>query len=164
MGVLLLSTVATAGFEGFNNGTNLKLFNGLECKEGMVCERSKNKMQISVDLAGVIASTRAVTAAGSLTSADCGKAILTTTTTAYRLDLPELSASLVGCEIAVYRLAGSSLLTLNPMGSDRILLLTNANGDAIAADTAGESVVLQAISATQWAPKAVYPSVWADAN
>jgi len=60
---------------------------------------------------------------------------------------------------------GSGALTINPGDADRILILTDAAGDAISSSTAGMCVTLTAIDSTNWVATAM-PSTadWADAN
>ena len=46
-------------------------------------------------------------------------------------------------------------MDVNPDDADQILIQTNAAGDAIRNGVAGDTIVLEAISASKWAPVSV---------
>jgi hypothetical protein len=120
------------------------------------------KMQLSTAgaLSGYKQAQVAATAT-TITSAQCGSTFINASG-AVEMELPEAS-TVLGCRLT-FIVGSTNALTIDPDAADQILLLTNAAGDAIAADAAGESVVLEAISATQWAPVGAEKGSWTDAN
>lgn len=94
-----------------------------------------------------------------LTIAQCGSTIVYGG--AFVMTLPEASTAL-GCRYTFVVNAVANM-DINPNdGTDQILLLTNAAGDAIRADAVGESVVLEAVSADAWAPIGAEKGTWTD--
>ena len=76
-------------------------------------------------------------------------------------NLPEAS-TVIGQSFTFVVVAAQNL-DVNPDNGDTILRATNANGDAIRNATAGGSVTLTAIDATNWVITAYYGS-WSDVN
>lgn len=76
--------------------------------------------------------------------------------------LPEASTAIgMSFEFVVGTVAN---MDINPAdGTDQILLLTNAAGDAIRADLTGETIILTAIAADQWVATAI-SGTWSDVN
>jgi hypothetical protein len=93
-----------------------------------------------------------------LTAADCGKTFVSDS--ADVLTLPQ-AAGVIGCRIT-FIVGNVSNFDINPTDADEILLLTNSVDDAIRADAVGESVVLEAIAALQWAPVGAEKGTWTD--
>ena len=75
------------------------------------------------------------------------------------MELPEASAAL-GCRLT-FITGNASNFDVNPDNADIILLLANSAGDAIRNATLGNSVTIEAISATEWAQIAVI-GTWTD--
>lgn len=98
--------------------------------------------------------------ATTLTVAQCGSTIVSGG--AHTMDLPEASTAL-GCRYT-FIVGNASALTVNPDNGDTIMLLANSAGDAISADAIGESVVIEAISASAWAPVGAEKGTWSDVN
>lgn len=95
-----------------------------------------------------------------LTAAQCGSTIVNDS--ADVVSLPEAS-TVLGCRYT-FIVGNVSNFDVNPDDADQIVLLTNAAGDAIRADAIGESVVLEAISASAWAPVGAEKGTWSDIN
>jgi hypothetical protein len=98
--------------------------------------------------------------ATTLTAAQCGSTIINAGV--IEVELPEAS-TVLGCRYT-FIVGNASTFTIDPDAADQIMLLTNAAGDAIAADAVGESVVIEAISASAWAPVGAEKGTWTDAN
>ncbi len=73
--------------------------------------------------------------------------------------LPTAAAGLQYCFATV----AAQQIAVDPASTNAILALTNAGGDKITNSTAGNSVCLVGVSATQWVARDVY-GTWADAN
>lgn len=97
--------------------------------------------------------------ATTITVAQCGSTFINSG--AVQMELPEASAVL-GCRLT-FVTGNASNFDVNPDDADQILVQTNAAGDAIRNATLGDSITLEAISASQWAPISVVGS-WADIN
>lgn len=145
---------AMAGFEGLQEGTSLKLFNQINCGPGLSCSRLDDKFYMQSGLGSQTAAT--VT---TITSAQCGETFYNAG--AVQIELPEASAVL-GCRLT-FVTANASNFDINPDDADQILIQTNAAGDAMRNATLGNSITIQAISATQWTPIAVI-GTWSDIN
>lgn len=83
---------------------------------------------------------------------------------AIQFNLPEASTA-IGCELTFVVLHASNL-DINPDNADIIVTATNSAGDMIRSATAGDTVTLKAMTASQWVVKSMYPANtdWADAN
>lgn len=143
--VLILSMSAFAGFEGLDQGRSLKLFNRLNCTEGLECSRFKDMFIIQTKK--TVEQNTAV--AGSLTAEACGTTLVNSGAVAVTLPTP-----VVGCKIT-FITGDASNFDIDP-GAASILTLTDSAGDSIRNATLGNSITLQAISSTQWVAVAIH--------
>lgn len=97
--------------------------------------------------------------ATTITAAQCGSTF--SNTGAVQMELPEAS-TVIGCTLTFVTLNASNF-DINPDNGDQILVLTNAVGDAIRNATLGNTVILRAVSASQWAQLAAV-GTWTDIN
>lgn len=146
---------AYAGFEGLNKGVSLKLFSRIDCQTGTTCSRSKDKFVISHT--GI--STPVAATATTITASQCGSTFYNTG--AVVINLPEASAVL-GCTLTFVTLNASNF-DLNPDDADIIMNSTNVAGDSSRNATVGNSIVLKAVSASQWMVVSIN-GTWADNN
>lgn len=109
-------------------------------------------------LSGFISKVVAATAT-TITASQCGSTFQNSG--AVQMELPEASV-VIGCRLT-FITANASNFDLNPDNGDQILVQTNAAGDATRNATLGNSITLQAISASQWAPVSVQ-GTWSDIN
>lgn len=184
LALLLVASPAFASMRFFNTaGARLGIKNDLLCSTGLTCtiESGKLKMVSSPTLTGTslsLSTTLAVSGnstlsgnvtgdggdtlsgflvkqvaatATTITAAQCGSTFYNTGAVA--INLPEASAVL-GCRIT-FITANASNFDVNPDDADTILVETNAAGDSMRNATLGNSITVQAISASQWAPVAV---------
>lgn len=100
-------------------------------------------------LVGFLNNQVAATAT-TITAAQCGSSFINTG--AVQMELPEASAVL-GCRLT-FITGNASNFDVNPDNADQILVETNAAGDAMRNATLGNSITIEAISASQWAPVA----------
>lgn len=155
--VMVMCATAHAGFEGLNEGSSLAVFNRINCKSGIQCSKgSKGMMDIEYTGEGVL-QNRAVASATTITAEQCGGTFINSG--AVQIELPEASAVL-GCRLT-FITANASNFDVNPDDADQILVQTNAAGDSIRNATLGNSITIEAISASQWAPVAVV-GTWSD--
>jgi hypothetical protein len=98
--------------------------------------------------------------ATTITAAQCGSTFYNTGAVA--INLPEASTAL-GCKLTFVTMNASNF-DINPDDADTITVLTNANGDSIRNATLGNSVVLQAMSASQWVVVGKEQGTWSDIN
>ena len=110
-------------------------------------------------LVGLLQSQVASTTT-TLTAAQCKSTIVNDS--ADVVSLPEAS-TVLGCRYT-FIVGNVSNFDINPDNADQIMLLTDAAGDAIRADAIGESVTLEAISASAWAPVGAEKGTWTDVN
>lgn len=98
--------------------------------------------------------------ATTLTAAQCGSTVINSG--AVQIELPEAS-TVLGCRYTFITGNGSNF-DVNPDNADQILVLTNAAGDAIRNATLGNSVTIEAISASEWAPVGKEQGTYTDIN
>jgi hypothetical protein len=110
-------------------------------------------------LSGFLQKQVAATAT-TITAAQCGSTFINSG--AVQMELPEASAVL-GCRLT-FITGNASNFDINPDDADQILVLTNAVGDAIRNATLGNSIVIEAISASQWAVVGKEQGTWSDIN
>jgi len=149
---------AHAGFQGIDHtGKSLGIFDTIACIDGMECSRLKGNFQMKVS---GLQDTTVSGATDALTTDACGKSFKNSA--AAVVTLPAAVTASVGCQIS-FMVAHASNYDVNPNGTDQILGLTNAAGDAIRNATLGGSVTLQAMAAGQWVVMGSY-GTWTDVN
>lgn len=109
-------------------------------------------------LSGFLNKQVAATAT-TITAAQCGSTFINSG--AVQMELPEAS-TVLGCRLT-FITGNASNFDVNPDDADQILVETNAAGDAMRNATLGNSITIEAISASQWAPVAVV-GTWTDIN
>lgn len=109
-------------------------------------------------LSGFLQKQVAATAT-TITAAQCGSSFINSG--AVQMELPEASAVL-GCRLT-FITGNASNFDINPDNADQILVETNAAGDAMRNATLGDSITIEAISASQWAPISAV-GTWSDIN
>lgn len=149
----LLTATMAQGFQGYNGTQDLGLFNKIKCGSGIDCDKVGDKLVVGSGMQKQVASS-----ATTLTSSQCGSTIVMS---GHTVTLPVISASLYGCEYTFISKTGSNAVDAD--ATNVIMALTNALGDQITNSTSGNSVTLQAISASGWNPISVY-GTWADGN
>lgn len=170
----LFSTPALASMRVFNSsGTQIGIPTDIKFANGLSASIVSGKAQIAqtpgdgtTAMAGFLHAQYSTS--GDLTAAKCGYTVSNDNTggSSALYNLPAISASLLGCRMTFIvgtSPAGSKRLWINPTGNDRILLLTNAGGDAISGDQTGQSVVLEATQ-PGWAPVGKEQGTWYDIN
>lgn len=159
--LLLLSFTVHAGFEGLDQGVSLKLFNRIDCGSGLTCSKVKDKFTVvySGQSGSASLQPRVAATATTITAAQCGSTFYNSG--AVVINLPEASVVL-GCRLTFVTMNASNF-DVNPDNADQILVQTNAAGDAIRNATLGNSITLEAMSASQWAPVSVQ-GTWSDIN
>lgn len=149
---------AHAGFQGIDHtGKSLGIFDTIACIDGTECSRLKGKFQMKVS---GIQDTTVSGATDALTDDACGKSFKNSA--AAVVTLPAAVAANVGCKIT-FLVGHASNYDINPNGTDQIMILTNAAGDAIRNATVGGTVTLQILAAGQWASLGV-SGTWTDIN
>lgn len=136
----------SSGFEGLNNGSSLKIFNRINCGDGITCTRTgKGTFNLERISEGVL-QTQVIATATTITASQCGSTFINAG--AVQMELPEAS-TVLGCRIT-FITGNASNFDVNPDDADQILIETDAAGDAIRNATLGNSITLEAISASQW--------------
>lgn len=168
----LLTMPVFASMQWYNSsGTELGILSQGQCGSNVTCTVSSGKLLVTTgstsNLTGDGAHTisgylkKQVTAtATTITAAQCGSTFINAG--AIAINLPEASAVL-GCRLT-FITANAANFDINPDDADQILILTNAAGDSIRNATLGNSVTLEAISASQWAPVGKEQGTWTDIN
>lgn len=154
--ILLTTCFAEAGFMLRNQNQNIDIVSTLQCDSGLVCTKQEDRAIVKVNAALPPVAATATT----ITSSQCGQTFVNSG--AVLMNLPEASGVL-GCKLTFVTLNASNF-DINPDNADTILTLTNAAGDMIRNATVGNSVVLQAVSASQWAVIGTPNGTWADNN
>lgn len=182
--IFLLSTTSYASMAFYDSSNvSLGVHNAFKCGAGTSCSLVGSKFVITSGPSfSTGAFSGAVTVGGDL-SGDGGDALYgfkqkqvaatATTITAAQcgdtfynsgavvINLPEASTA-VGCRLT-FVTANASNFDINPDDADQILVLTNAAGDAIRNATLGNTVVLQALNASQWVEISAV-GTWSDIN
>lgn len=109
-------------------------------------------------LSGFLQKQVAATAT-TITAAQCGSTFISSG--AIEMELPEAS-TVHGCRLT-FVVANASAFTVDTDAGDQIMILSNAAGDAVAADAVGETLTIEAISDSQWVVIDVY-GTWSDVN
>lgn len=172
---LVLISISSYAFEGLNNGTSLDIFNRINCGPSMSCTKAADGIfnvatsgNFTTDIVGDggdqmygFLKNQVAATATTITAAQCGSVFLNTGASPVQMELPEAS-TVIGCQLS-FVTATATAFTVNPDNADQILVQTNAAGDATSNATLGNSITIQAISASQWAPISVV-GTWSDAN
>lgn len=104
---------------------------------------------------------RVAATATTITAAQCGSTFYNSG--AVQMELPEAS-TVLGCQLT-FIVANAANFDVNPDNADQILVLTNAAGDMIRSATLGQSITLEALSASEWVQVAAGAgAAWADAD
>lgn len=162
--ILFLLTIASTSFgsvQAFNSSDlNLGNVSKIKCGSNVTCAITSGKLNISiVGVVGTLVNSVAATAT-TITAAQCGTTFYNTG--AVQMELPVASAGLIGCRLT-FATANATNFDINPDNAAQILVETNAVGDAMRNATLGNTITIQLISATQWAPISVV-GTWTDIN
>lgn len=151
-------------FEGMNNGKSLKLFNRINCGDNVTCSRTGNGIfNIAIDetFRDQISITASPT---TLASTACGSTVMNTASTPVLVNLPSADDN-AGCRITFITTTATNF-DINPLTAERIMLLTNADGDAIRNAKLGDNIILEAITVNttpEWVTITASGN-WADIN
>jgi len=163
LAILLAATAfsftAHAGFEAKTSTKSLGIAKGFKCVAGLNCTLNKKTGDLQVQLVGGTLTAPTVASTSTIATEQCGTMFINSATAT--MTLPTATSS-VGC-VLHFAVANASAFIVNPNGTDRILGLTDANGDAISNSTVGGTVTLRAMNATQWVVMGSY-GTWTDAN
>lgn len=142
----ITSDASTNSFTIKNNATSLFTMS------------STGGLVLTSTLAGQLAPQVAATAT-TITAAQCGSTF--SNSGAVQMELPEAS-TVIGCTLTFVTLNASNF-DVNPDNADQILTQTNAVGDAMRNATVGNSIMIRAVSASQWAVIGIN-GTWSDIN
>jgi hypothetical protein len=157
LGVLAMFAInAKAGVTGYNGSTKLGVYSAVKCGGDLKCAADVGKLKIS-KVGGLENQVDAT--AVSITAAQCGSTFKNSG--AVTMGLPEAS-TVLGCDLTFTTLNAASFV-VNPNDNDKILIQTNSDGDSIINLTLGNSITLEAVSASYWAPKSII-GTWSDNN
>lgn len=156
LSLVFLPVMASASVRVFNtSGTELGNFNDVKTGNGLTVTKTAGKALVS------LFSTQS-SVSGDLSATKCGMTITSDATDDY--NLPAITSSILGCRFTfIVGGAAGKVLRVNPADANQILLLTNAAGDSVTADNAGESLTLEAIQ-PGWAPVGAEKGTWTDSN
>ncbi len=152
-------TAPAHAINAYQGSTYLGIMPDLQCSTGLTCTRVGSKLRMVATQAGVLQPQVAATAT-TLTSAQCGSTFINSG--AVEVELPEAS-TVLGCRYT-FIVGNATAFQMDPDAADQIVLMTDLPGDRISADAVGESVTLEAISASQWAPVGAEKGIWTDSN
>lgn len=160
-----MCTPVLAGFQGFDQTSDLGIFNKIKCGTGVTCSRTGQGV-FTLSRLQVTATTTA------LTAAQCGSTVISAGV--ILAELPEAS-TVLGCQYT-FVCGTADNFGINPSdGTDQIgpvnyiaagtsAALAPAAGDAIQCTDAGSSVVLEAVGANLWSAIGTGNGTWADIN
>lgn len=161
---MVITPLAWGSFQAFDGSTDLKIFNKIQCDEGLSCSKVGSKLKLDVDLSGYKQSQILNTTGLQLASSQCGSTV--TSSDAFTVNLPAISSLNVGCRLTFLVMTAEALV-INPDNADLITLLTDVAGDAISANAIGESVMLEATidgSTPYWFQIGAAVGTWTDVN
>lgn len=163
---LFISLNVNAGFEVKTDAAgSLGIFNRINCDASLTCARIANGvLDISSSgaftadvvgdggdqLYGFLQNQVAATAT-TITASQCGSSFINGG--AVQMELPEAS-TVLGCRLT-FITGDASNFDVNPDDADQILVETNAAGDAMRNATLGNSITIEAISASEWVVVAI---------
>lgn len=153
----LLFTMNAHAFRAYNSTTNIGLYSNIKCSTGLTCAKDTTKLAISVTPGAKVAPVLAT--ATTITSAQCGTTFYNGG--AIEMDLPEAS-TVPGCILRFVTLNATNF-DIDPDAADIIVNTTDAAGDRARNATVGNSITIQAVSASQWAVIGIN-GTWTDAN
>ena len=162
--VLALAFVSAAAFGSvrfFTNGNvDLGSLAKLKCGDNVACSIVSGKLLLDVDqtLSGLLQNRVAATAT-TITASQCGSTFYNSG--AVEMDLPEAS-TVLGCRLTFVTLNAANF-DIDPEASDQILVQTDAAGDRARNATLGNTITIEAVSASQWAVVGIL-GTWSDAN
>ncbi len=163
---------AHASFHLYNaSNRSLGILTDLKCGTGVTCTVTAGKglMVVSAMTGDVIGDggdqlfgflqNQVVASTTALTAAQCGSSVLNAA--AVVQPLPEAS-TVLGCRYTfITRFAGN--FDVNPDDADKILVQTDTAGDATRNATLGNSLTIEACSASEWCVVGIL-GTWTDAN
>jgi len=160
LAVVLLASVTVFASVKFFSLSNVDLGHQdyIKCGTGTSCSVVSGKLLLGVSYAGVVEGD-VVASATTITAAQCGSTFRNAG--AIEIELPEASA-VIGCRLT-FITGNASNFDVDPDAGDQILVQTDTAGDKIRNATLGNSITIQAISASTWAPVAII-GTWSDAN
>lgn len=150
---------STYAFEALNNSASIGLFSRINCASDIKCTGNLRTGILNMTGIGGLETQTSFSSTTTLTVANCGTTYTNSSTA--QINLPEASTG-NGCRITFVTGTGM-LITINPDDADQILIETNAAGDSITNTTEGNSIILEAISDSTWAPLSSI-GTWTDAN
>ncbi len=153
-----LLTVQSGGAVTFNSGSTLTV-GGTFSITGTAAHTGDVTGDGGDQLVGFLNNQVAATAT-TITAAQCGSTFISGG--AIEMELPEAS-TVLGCRLT-FVVNNASNFTIDPDAADIIQIATNAAGDSLIADLPGESITIEAITATQWAVVGTPYGTWTDSN
>lgn len=153
--LFMMPVLSHASIRLYNQSdTQLGNFANMKCGTGVTCAQVQGKALVSTGV-----QTRVLATATTLTAAQCGSTFYNSG--AIEVDLPD-AGTVLGCRYT-FITANASNFDVDPDAADQILVQTDAAGDKIRNATLGNSITLEAISASQWAVVGIL-GTWSDAN
>jgi len=169
---LFFTINAHAGFEVRTDSSgSIGLFNVVNCDASLTCTKNNGgviDIATSGTFSGAISATtgtftgdvtgdggdqlygflnnQVAATATTITASQCGSSFINSG--AVQMELPEAS-TVLGCRLT-FITGNASNFDVNPDDADQILVETNAAGDAIRNATLGNSITIEAISASEW--------------
>lgn len=160
-----------------SSGKVLGVLSDAKCSTGLTCTIVNKKLQIvsSPSITGPLSVTGSITGDGTgsvsgfiqkvttatattLTAAQCGGTFINSGAVAVQLPA---ATGVIGCKYT-FITANASNFDIRAGASDLILVLAATTNHAIRNATLGNSVTIQAISTTQWAPVGKEEGTWSD--
>lgn len=153
-----LSSLAAGGFQIANDVSGAQVAKWSMTTAGNVSMVGSLTGDGGDSLSGFLQKQVSATAT-TITAAQCGSTFYNAG--AVVINLPEASGVL-GCRLTFVTMNASNF-DVNPDDGDQILVETNAAGDAMRNNTLGNSITIEAMSASQWAPVGII-GTWSDIN
>lgn len=172
--LIALAIPAWAGFRAFEGGSDLDIFNRINCGAGVTCSKSGADLLVAIDnpytpagaitgdgtaaLSGMLQKQVASTST-TITAAQCGSTFVSDS--ADVMNLPEAS-TVLGCRLT-FICGTADDFDINPdnadefgpagviTGTNTTVVIDGAAGDAYRCTDIGAGFVIEAVSASLWA-------------
>ena len=126
---------------------NLGAYTKMKCDSGLSCSIVSD--QVVISSSGGTNEYLEYSSDTTLAVGQCGATIANADQSAISLSLPEAS-SVQGCRYTFVVASGSYSLTIGPALDDQIAILTDGEENRIASDEQGNTISIEAVTASLW--------------
>lgn len=150
---LIFAINANAGFRGVDaNGKQVGIYADFKCATGLTCTDVNHQFNVAENTQGPLRVQVQATAVA-ITTAQCGSTFISGNASV-AMTLPVAATSL-GCRLTFITGSTGKAFTITPVSGTQILVETATASHSAVNATTGDSLTLEAIDATHYAPISV---------